>query len=65
MAIKITTGSDDALRDLGLSFGAAEQLRIRAQLMLALEQVTWRPTDHGGNRRPSHEPAGASRGGPG
>lgn len=39
MAIKITKGSDNVFRDLGFSPAEAEHLRVRAELMLALERV--------------------------
>jgi len=42
MAIKITKGSDNVFRDVGFSPVEAEHLRVRAELMLALEQVITR-----------------------
>jgi predicted XRE-type DNA-binding protein len=39
MAIKITKGSGNAFRDLGFSSVEAEHLRVRAELMLALERL--------------------------
>jgi predicted XRE-type DNA-binding protein len=39
MAIKITKGSDNIFRDLGFSPREAEHLRVRAELMLALERL--------------------------
>jgi len=39
MAITITKGSDNVFRDLGYSPAEAEHLRIRAELMLALERM--------------------------
>jgi predicted XRE-type DNA-binding protein len=39
MTIKITKGSDNVFRDLGFSRVEAEHLRVRAELMLALERV--------------------------
>jgi len=39
MAIKITKGSPNIFRDLGLSPVEAEHLRVRAELMLALERL--------------------------
>ncbi len=39
MAIKITKGSDNVFRDLGFSAVEAEHLRVRADLMIALEKV--------------------------
>jgi predicted XRE-type DNA-binding protein len=38
MAIKITKGSGNVFRDLGFPSVEAEHLRVRAELMLALEQ---------------------------
>ncbi|HEY6157601.1 MAG TPA: XRE family transcriptional regulator [Gemmatimonadales bacterium] len=38
MAIKITKGSGNVFRDLGLPSVEAEHLRVRAELMLALER---------------------------
>jgi predicted XRE-type DNA-binding protein len=42
MAIKMTKGSDNVFRDLAFSRVEAEHLRVRAELMLALEQVMTR-----------------------
>jgi len=39
MAIKITKGSANVFRDLGFSSVEAEHLRVRADLMLALEKL--------------------------
>ena len=39
MAIKITKGSHNVFRDLGFSAVEAEHLRVRAELMLALERL--------------------------
>jgi predicted XRE-type DNA-binding protein len=39
MAIKITKSSDNVFRDLGFSAVEAEHLRVRADLMLALERL--------------------------
>ena len=39
MAIKITKGSPNIFRDLGFSPVEAEHLRVRAELMLALERL--------------------------
>ncbi len=39
MAIKITKGSPNIFRDLGFSSMEAEHLRVRAELMLALERL--------------------------
>jgi predicted XRE-type DNA-binding protein len=39
MAIQITKGSDNVFRDLGFSAVEAEHLRVRAELMRALERV--------------------------
>lgn len=39
MAIKITKGSGNVFRDLGFSPVEAEHLRVRAELMLALERL--------------------------
>jgi len=39
MAIKITKGSGNVFRDLGFARVEAEHLRVRAGLMLALEQL--------------------------
>ena len=39
MAIKITKGSGNVFRDLGFSPAEAEHLRVRAELMLALERL--------------------------
>jgi predicted XRE-type DNA-binding protein len=39
MAIKITKGLPNVFRDLGFSAVAADHLRIRAELMLALERI--------------------------
>ena len=42
MAIKITKGSDNVFRDLGFSPVEAEHLRVRAELMIALEKLIGR-----------------------
>lgn len=42
MATKITKGSDNVFRDLGFSPVEAEYLRVRAELMLALERLITR-----------------------
>ena len=42
MAIKITNGSGNVFRDLGFSPREAEHLRVRAELMLALERLITR-----------------------
>ena len=39
MAIKITKGSPNIFRDLGFSPVEAQHLRVRAELMLALERL--------------------------
>ena len=39
MAIKITKGSDNVFRDLGFSPVEAEHLRVRAELMIAIEKL--------------------------
>ncbi len=39
MAIEITKGSPNIFRDLGFSSVEAEHLRVRAELMLALERL--------------------------
>ncbi len=39
MGIKITKGSDNVFRELGFSAVEAEHLRVRAELMLALERL--------------------------
>ena len=39
MAIKITKGSGNVFRELGFSPVEAEHLRVRAELMLALERL--------------------------
>ncbi len=39
MAIKITKGSGNVFRDLGFSPVEAEHLRVRAELMVALERL--------------------------
>jgi predicted XRE-type DNA-binding protein len=39
MAIKITKGSANVFRDLGFSRAEGEHLRVRADLMLALEKL--------------------------
>lgn len=39
MAIKITKGSHNVFRDLGYSAVEAEHLRVRAELMVALERL--------------------------
>jgi predicted XRE-type DNA-binding protein len=39
MAIQITKGSDNVFRDLGFSAVEADHLRVRAELMRALERV--------------------------
>ena len=39
MAMKITKGSDNVFRDLGISPVEAEHLRVRAELMLTLERL--------------------------
>jgi len=39
MTIKITRGSHNVFRDLGFSPVEAEHLRVRAELMLALERL--------------------------
>lgn len=39
MAIKITKGSGNVFRDLGFPPAEAEHLRVRAELMLALERL--------------------------
>jgi predicted XRE-type DNA-binding protein len=39
MAIKITKGSPNVFRDLGFAPAEAEHLRVRAELMLALERL--------------------------
>lgn len=39
MAMKITKGSDNVFRDLGFSPAEAEHLRVRADLMMALEKL--------------------------
>ncbi|MDZ4865244.1 MAG: helix-turn-helix transcriptional regulator [Gemmatimonadota bacterium] len=39
MAIKITKGSGNVFRDLGFSPAEAEHLRVRAELMMALEKL--------------------------
>ena len=42
MAIKITKGSDNVFRDLGFSPVEAEHLRVRAELMIAIEKLIGR-----------------------
>lgn len=42
MAIEITTGAGNVFRDLGFSHVEAEHLRIRAELMVALERLVAR-----------------------
>lgn len=42
MAIKITKGSDNVFRDLGFSPVEAEYLRVRAELMMAIEKLIGR-----------------------
>ncbi len=42
MAIKITKGSDNVFRDLGFSPVEAEHLRVRAELMTAIEKLIGR-----------------------
>lgn len=39
MAVKITKGSPNVFRDLGFSAVEAEHLRVRAELMLAVERL--------------------------
>jgi len=39
MAIKVTKGSHNVFRELGFSPAEAEHLRVRAELMLALERL--------------------------
>jgi predicted XRE-type DNA-binding protein len=42
MAVKITKGSGNVFRDLGFSAVEAEHLRVRAELMRALERLITR-----------------------
>jgi predicted XRE-type DNA-binding protein len=42
MAIKITKGSSNVFRDLGFSPVEAEHLRVRAELMIAIEKLIGR-----------------------
>ena len=42
MAIKITKGSGNVFRDLGFSPAEAEHLRVRAELMIAIEKLIGR-----------------------
>ncbi|HTS87725.1 MAG TPA: XRE family transcriptional regulator [Gemmatimonadales bacterium] len=42
MAIKVTKGSGNVFRDIGFSPVEAEHLRVRAELMLAIEKLIGR-----------------------
>jgi predicted XRE-type DNA-binding protein len=42
MAMKITKGSDNVFRDLGFSPVESEYLRVRAELMMAIEKLIGR-----------------------